>query len=133
MWLSAVNLCWVMTTWCTGIGRRQPTGTLGIDRAFHMKAFCATKHGHASFLPDGALDCVVKPWSLDCSSSFLGEEGRGTIRVNGAYATQFGAEVALLDIAVVLHTLTAHGARKLDERVPPVVSLAFDGQTKERL
>jgi hypothetical protein len=107
--------------------------TLQLDRAFHMKRL-RYEARHASFLPDGALDCVVKPWSLDCSSSFLGEEGEGTIRVNGGYATQFGVEVALLDMPWFYTTLTAHGARKLDERSPVgVVSLAFDGQTKETL
>ena len=83
---------------------------------------------------DGALDCVVKLFSLDCVSSFEGATGKGSIPATGGYAMQFGAEAALLDFPWFFTTLVAHGKRNSTGIKPlSAVTIAFDGQTPDTL
>jgi hypothetical protein len=83
---------------------------------------------------DGALDCLVKYFSLDCESTFEGARGKGSIKVSGGYATQFGAEAALLDFPWFFTTLVAHSERNVRRNTSlSAVTIAFDGQTPDTL
>jgi hypothetical protein len=85
-------------------------------------------------LPDGALDCSVLEKSLDCTSSFKGSEGKGSIPVAGAYAAQFGVEMAFLDLPWFFTSLVSHADRKPGiTSEAGVVWIAFDGPTPEEL
>ena len=83
---------------------------------------------------DGALDCLVEYFSLDCESTFEGARGKGSIKVSGGYATQFGAEAALLDFPWFFTTLVAHSERNVRRNTSlSAVTIAFDGQTPDTL
>lgn len=83
---------------------------------------------------DGALDCHVEPFSLDCVSTFKDESGKGSIEATGGYATQFGAEIAVLDFPWFFTTLVAHSKRNSSGSTPlNAVTIAFDGQTPDTL
>lgn len=83
---------------------------------------------------DGALDCSVGPFSLDCVSTFEDDKGKGSIQATGSYATQFGAEIAVLDFPWFFTTLAAHSKRNSSGSTPlKAVTIAFDGQTPDTL
>jgi len=83
---------------------------------------------------DGALDCTVALLSLDCVSTFERASGKGSIKVKGGYAAQFGAEAALLDFPWFFTTLVAQaGKRAQGSRPLQAVTIAFDGQAPDRL
>ena len=107
---------------------------LRMNPDFTMKGFRYEAKNFGGF-EDGALDCTVNEHSLDCVSLFPGRDrGRGRINVGGGYATQFGVEIALLDMPWFFATLVAHSDR--DAKNPKtlgVVSIAFDGQTPDTL
>ena len=83
---------------------------------------------------DGALDCFVGLLSLDCVSTFAESNGKGRINATGGYATQFGAEAALLDFPWFFTTLLAGRERNTNSDKPlHAVTIAFDGQTPDTL
>lgn len=85
-------------------------------------------------LPDGALECTKEEKSLECVSTFKGEGGRGSLPFAGAFATQFGVHIALLDIPWFYTTLAAESDRDAKQpRTMGIVTLAFDGRTPETL
>lgn len=100
---------------------------------FTMRRF---RYESANFrgLPDGALDCTVNPSSLDCTSTFQGMSGKGRIPASGGYATQFGVEIALLDLPWFFTTLVAQSDRdRAQPRTLGVLTIAFDGPTPDNL
>ena len=109
------------------------TETLELTRDFYMKRV-RYETQQLQALPDGALDCTVEEQSLECTSTFRGQEGRGSILVSGAYAAQFGVHMAFLDLPWFFTTLVANGLPDPKQTTKAgVVSIAFDGDTKDRL
>jgi hypothetical protein len=107
--------------------------TLALDTDFTMRGFRYVSKNFRG-LPDGALDCSVKPESLDCVSSFEKQSGRGRIAASGGYATQFGVEIALLDLPWFYTTLVAESDRDPKQpRTLGILTIAFDGDTPETL
>jgi hypothetical protein len=107
--------------------------TLWMDVDFTMRGF-RYESKNMKGLPDGALECMVNPQSLDCVSTFEKRSGKGKINVGGGYATQFGVEMAFLDLPWFFDTLVAQSDRDPKEpRTFGVVSIAFDGDTPETL
>ena len=89
---------------------------------------------NSSIAGDGALDCFVGLLSLDCVSTFAESNGKGRINATGSYATQFGAEAALLDFPWFFTTLLAGRERNTNSDMPlQAVTIAFDGQTPDTL
>ena len=85
-------------------------------------------------LRDGALECRKLEKTLECVSTFKGQSGRGSLPFAGAYVTQFGVHVALLDIPWLYATLLAESDRDFKQpRTMGIVNLAFDGDTPETL
>jgi len=116
--------------------RGQParqTETLEMDPDFSMRRV-RYESGNFRGLPDGALDCTVNPASLDCTSTFKNQSGKGSIPARGGYATQFGVHVALLDLPWFFTTLIAQSDRDPKQpRTLGVLTIAFDGPTPESL
>lgn len=108
--------------------------TLRMDPDFTMRGF-RYESKNFSGLSDGALDCTVNEKSLDCVSTFEGRDrGKGKIDVAGAYATQFGVHIALLDLPWFYTTLVAHSDRDRSNPMPiGIVTIAFDGDTPDTL
>jgi hypothetical protein len=107
--------------------------TLYLVPDFTMQGFRYETRNFSGF-PDGALDCTKQEKSLDCVSTFKGMNGKGTLPFAGAYATQFGVHVALLDVAWMFCTLVAESDRVAKEpRTMGIVNLAFDGSTPDTL
>ena len=107
--------------------------TLDLAPDFTMQGF-RYEAEKLSGLPDGALDCDKQEKTLECVSTFKGQSGRGSLPFAGAYVTQFGVHVALLDIPWFYTTLLAESDRDLKQpRTMGIVNLAFDGDTPETL
>jgi hypothetical protein len=118
--------------WADAKGALQ-TEFLRLTPEFHMKGVQYDVRNFSA-LPDGALDCDVQEKSLECTSSFKGSEGKGSIPVAGAYAAQFGVEMAFLDMPWFFASLVSHADRKPGiTSEAGVVWLAFDGPTPEQL
>lgn len=109
------------------------TETLEMNSDFSMRRM-RYELENSNISGDGALDCFVKLLSLDCVSTFEGASGQGSIKATGGYATQFGAEIALLDFPWFFTTLVAHADRNVKGNRPLcAVTVAFDGQTPDTL
>ena len=107
--------------------------TLELAPDFTMQGF-RYEAQKLSGLPDGALECAKQEKSLECVSTFQGQSGRGSLPFAGAYATQFGVHIALLDIPWFYCTLLAESDRDPKRpRTMGIVTLAFDGNTPETL
>ena len=105
-----------------------------MDPDFTMRGFRYESKNFGG-MSDGALDCTVNQESLDCVSTFEGRDrGKGKINVSGAYATQFGVHIALLDMPWFYATLAAQSDRdRKQPRTMGIVTIAFDGQTPDTL
>ena len=89
---------------------------------------------NSSIAGNGVLDCFVGLLSLDCVSTFAESNGKGRINTTGGYATQFGAEAALLDFPWFFTTLLAGRERNTNnDKQLHAVTIAFDGQTPDTL
>lgn len=108
--------------------------TMRMDPDFTMRGFRFESKNFGG-LKDGALDCTVNDASLDCVSTFEGEDsGKGKINVSGAYATQFGVHIALLDMPWFFATLVGQSDRdRAHPRTMGIVTIAFDGHTPDTL
>lgn len=108
--------------------------TLLMERDFTMRGF-RYESKNFSGLPDGALDCTVRPEIIDCVSTFGGgDSGRGKIKASGGYATQFGVEMAFLDLPWFFTTLVGHSDRDPKQpRTLGILTIAFDGKTPDTL
>jgi len=129
----------VITPGVLGIPPRDPakphhqTETLEMNSDLSMRRL-RFELKNSNIAGDGAIDCLVGLLSLDCVSTFAESNGKGRINATGGYATQFGAEAALLDFPWFFTTLLAGCERNANSDKPlHAVTIAFDGQTSDTL
>lgn len=129
----------VIASGLLGIPPRDPSKPYHQTETLEMNSDFSMRHvryelENSNISGDGALDCFVKILSLDCVSTFAGANGKGSIAATGGYATQFGAEAALLDFPWFFTTLVAGSERNIKSNKPlHAVTIAFDGQTPDTL